>query len=255
MRFPLILLVIVILTFFAHDITHMTLFAQSTWTMGLINELERNSKSAPTPSQRLIDLKAWLNFLENKTVTLYPTIFNPTDQTEIAQLKSAAIADISLLTDQIAKAQEFKTAAENALAQGVLELAALFQNATYNDPALAPIITAQVQQITNQLTAKIETLISRQKENSIAARADLIALLNSADDAPYFDNKLRQRIIDAQQAIAAYQESCLDGKKFVDDLKDAQKNQITWGNQIDAIIAMLQDPANGELERDFIIVY
>jgi hypothetical protein len=251
MRFPLILLIMATLTFFAHD----TLFTQSTWVMGLINELERNSKSAPTPPQRLIDLKAWLNFLENKTVTLYPTIFNPTDLAKIEQLKSAATADISLLTDQIAKAQEFKAAAEKALAQGVLGLATLFQNVTYNDPALAPIITAQVPQTTNQLTAKIETLINSQKENSIAARADLITLLNSADDAPYFDNKVHQKIIDAQQTIAAYQESCLDGKKFVDDLTGAQKNQITWGNQIDAIISILQDPANGGLERDFIIVY
>jgi hypothetical protein len=239
---------------FAHGSIHATLFTQSTWPIDLITELERNSKKAPKPSQRLADLKAWLNFLENKTLTLYPQFFSPTDQAKIEQFKNAAKTDIDLLTNQIATIQEFKQAAEQALTQGIPGLAQLFQNATYNDPGIASLISGEQLQTVNQLAAKIATLISNQKESSIPTRATLITLLNAADDAPYFDNEVRQKIIDAQRDIAAYQESCLQGKKFVDDLNNAQKNQTTWGNQIDTIIAILQDPANGGLERDFIIV-
>jgi hypothetical protein len=227
----------------------------SSWQMTVIAELDTNSRTAIKPTQRSQDLQSWITFLGTKTYQLYPLIFTESDKATIEQLKTKASTDYQILINQLQKVKDFKEAANAALTTGTQALAALFTNASFNTSDMAPIIQAEVPELVTQLATKIAALITAQKESSLNQRAELLNMLNAADDNLYFSSDIRQKITTAQQDISAYQESCLYGNKLVTALKNIQSSGQSWGNQIDVIKTTLLNPAYASLQREFIMAY
>ncbi len=226
--------------------------------MAVLNQLSLESKQAPKPSQRLIDLKQWNEFLEKTDfVTDYPQLFSSADKSIIDEFNATAKKDLSVVIQQFDTIKKFKAALETARGQNLEGLAAFFDKtlapkrtkqatgtttervviitqSPLNDATLATMLNNEYPETPGDLASTINSYIGVQRQYAPDPRNMLISLLDKAKTAALFDEPTRQKFDADSRQISAFQQPLL----AVIAQKQSQATKLA-ATELDTIITTL----------------